>query len=53
VKLCGPLAWRDRPDFSCFQAASEVVQIGRGARAELGNLANTQAKPEVGPFAPR
>ena len=52
-KLCGPLAWKDRPDFTCFQAQSEVVQIQRGARAELGDLANTQAKPEVGPFAPK
>ena len=26
-------------------------QIARGARTELGDLANTQAKPEVGPFA--
>jgi len=50
-KLCGPLAWKDRPDFTCFQAGHEGVQITRGARAELGNLANTQAKPEVGPYA--
>ena len=20
IRLCGPLAWRDRPDFTCFQA---------------------------------
>ena len=53
VKLCGPFAWKDRPDFSCFQAQNEVVQITRGAKAELGNLADTQAKPEVGPFAPK
>ncbi len=52
-KLCGPFAWKDRPDFTCFQAQNEVVQITRGARAELGDLYNTQAKPEVGPFAPR
>ena len=52
-KLCGPLAWKDRPDFTCFQAGHEGVQIERGARAELGNLANTQAKPEVGPYAPK
>jgi len=52
-KLCGPFAWKDRPDFTCFQAGSETVQIQRGARAELGNLANTQAKPEVGPYAPK
>ena len=52
-KLCGPFAWKDRPDFTCFQAQGEAVQIQRGARAELGDLHNTQAKPEVGPFAPK
>jgi len=52
-KLCGPWAWKDRPDFTCFQAQNEVAQIGRGARAELGDAHNTQAKPEVGPFAPK
>jgi 2-keto-3-deoxy-L-rhamnonate aldolase RhmA len=50
-RLCGPFAWRDRPDFTCFQAASETAAIARGVAAELGNLANTQPKPEVGPFA--
>ncbi|PYR62656.1 MAG: hypothetical protein DMF91_05925 [Acidobacteria bacterium] len=51
VRLCGPLSWRDRPDFTCFQAGSETAAITRGVAAELGPLANTQAKPEVGPFA--
>ena len=51
VKLCGPFAWRDRPDFTCFQAGSETAAIARGVAAELGDLANTQGKPEVGPFA--
>jgi 2-keto-3-deoxy-L-rhamnonate aldolase RhmA len=51
VKLCGPLAWRDRADFSCFQAGSETAAIGRGVAAELGPLANTQGKVEVGPLA--
>jgi hypothetical protein len=51
VRLCGPFAWRDRPDFTCFQAGSETAAIARGAAAELGALANTQAKPETGPFA--
>ncbi len=51
VRLCGPIAWRDRPDFTCFQAGSETAAIARGVAAELGPLANTQAKPEVGPFA--
>lgn len=53
VRLCGPLSWRDRPDFTCFQAGSETAAIARGAAAELGPLANTQGKPEVGPFAVR
>ena len=51
VRLCGPLAWRDRPDFTCFQAGSETALIGRGAAAELGALANTQGQAEVGPLA--
>jgi 2-keto-3-deoxy-L-rhamnonate aldolase RhmA len=51
VRLCGPFAWRDRPDFTCFQAGSETAAIARGAAAELGSLANTQIRPEVGPFA--
>jgi 2-keto-3-deoxy-L-rhamnonate aldolase RhmA len=51
VRLCGPLAWRDRPDFTCFQAGSETAAIARGVAAELGPLTNTQVRPEVGPFA--
>jgi 2-keto-3-deoxy-L-rhamnonate aldolase RhmA len=51
VRLCGPFAWRDRPDFSCFQAGSETAAIARGVAAELGPLANTQGKTDVGPFA--
>ncbi len=51
VRLCGPFAWRNRPDFTCFQAGTEMAAIARGVAAELGPLANTQAKPEVGPFA--
>jgi 2-keto-3-deoxy-L-rhamnonate aldolase RhmA len=50
-KLCGPFAWKDRPDFTCFQAGNETAAIARGARAELGELANTQGKAEVGPLA--
>jgi 2-keto-3-deoxy-L-rhamnonate aldolase RhmA len=53
VKLCGPWAWRDRPDFSCFQAGNEMAAIARGVKAELGEYADTQGKPEVGPFARR
>ena len=51
VRLCGPFAWRDRPDFTCFQNSSETANIARGAAAELGNLANTQGQVEVGPFS--
>ncbi|MGE0450606.1 MAG: HpcH/HpaI aldolase/citrate lyase family protein [Vicinamibacterales bacterium] len=51
VRLCGPFAWRDRPDFSCFQNGSEIAAITRGVAAELGPLADTQPVPEVGPFA--
>ena len=51
VRLCGPLAWRDRPDFTCFQAGTEMAAITRGVAAELGTLKDTQGKPEVGPYA--
>jgi len=50
-RLCGPFAWRDRPDFTCFQAGSETAAIARGVQAELGTLTNTQGKVEVGPLA--
>jgi 2-keto-3-deoxy-L-rhamnonate aldolase RhmA len=52
-KLCGPFAWKDRPDFSCFQAGNEMAAIARGVKVELGALADTQAKPEIGPYAAR
>jgi 2-keto-3-deoxy-L-rhamnonate aldolase RhmA len=52
-RLCGPFAWRDRPDFTCFQNASELVAISRGVADELGDLKDTQAKPEIGPYAPK
>jgi 2-keto-3-deoxy-L-rhamnonate aldolase RhmA len=51
VKLCGPWAWRERPDFTCFQAGNEMAAIARGVKAELGEYADTQAKPEIGPFS--
>ncbi len=35
-RLCGPFAWRDRPDFTCFQNASETAAITAGVTAELG-----------------
>jgi 2-keto-3-deoxy-L-rhamnonate aldolase RhmA len=50
-RLCGPLAWRDRPDFTCFQGGSEIAAIGRGVATELGTLKDTQGKVEVGPYA--
>jgi 2-keto-3-deoxy-L-rhamnonate aldolase RhmA len=50
-RLCGPLSWRDRADFTCFQAGSETAAIARGVAAELGPLTNTQSKVEVGPLA--
>jgi 2-keto-3-deoxy-L-rhamnonate aldolase RhmA len=52
-RLCGPFAWRDRPDFTCFQAGSETAAIARGVAAELTNLKDTQGKVDVGPYAPR
>ncbi len=52
IRLCGPMAWRDRPDFTCFQAGAETALIAAGARAELGDLLNTQGRPTVGPYAP-
>jgi 2-keto-3-deoxy-L-rhamnonate aldolase RhmA len=52
-RLCGPFAWRDRPDFTCFQNASETAAIARGVSDELGDLKDTQDKPEVGPYAPK
>ena len=52
-RLCGPYAWRDRADFTCFQAASETAAIARGVTAELGPLKDTQGKVDVGPYAPR
>jgi len=50
-RLCGPFVWRDRPDFTCFQNSSETAAIARGVADELGPLKDTQAVPEVGPWA--
>jgi 2-keto-3-deoxy-L-rhamnonate aldolase RhmA len=50
-RLCGPWAWRDRPDFTCFQNQSETAAIAAGVTAELGKDKDTQGKVEVGPFA--
>ena len=34
-RLCGPLSWRDRPDFTCFQAGSETAAIARGEDGDI------------------
>ena len=44
----GIVTFHAQPDFTCFQAGSEIAA---GAKAELGSLYNTQPKPEVGPWA--
>lgn len=51
MKLCGPWAWKDRPDFTCFQAGNEMAAIARGAKMELGEYPDTHGKSEIGPFA--
>jgi 2-keto-3-deoxy-L-rhamnonate aldolase RhmA len=51
TRLCGPFAWRERPDFTCFQAQQQTGAIGTGVRVELGELWNTTGKVEVGPWA--
>jgi 2-keto-3-deoxy-L-rhamnonate aldolase RhmA len=51
VRLCGPFAWRERPDFTCFQAQQQTGAIATGVRVELGDLWNTTGKVEVGPWA--
>src|SRR5436305_689414 len=33
VRPCGPLAWRDRPALTCFQARSETAAIARAVAA--------------------
>ena len=50
-RLCGPFAWRDRPDFTCFQGGSETGGDRARRGAELGPLKDTQGKVEVGPYA--
>jgi len=51
VRLCGPFAWRERPDFTCFQAQQQTGALGTGVRVELGELWNTTGKVDVGPWA--
>jgi 2-keto-3-deoxy-L-rhamnonate aldolase RhmA len=50
-RLCGPFAWRERPDFTCFQNQQQTGAMMTGARIELGDLWNTTGKVEVGPWA--
>lgn len=35
VRLCGPLAWTDRPDFTCFQGGNNNSLIAKAAQEEL------------------
>jgi hypothetical protein len=51
VKLCGPWAWKDRRDFTCFQPSDEMATIARGVKIERGEYSDTQGKPAIGPFA--
>jgi len=51
TRLCGPFAWRERPDFTCFQAQQQTGAIATGVRVELGELWNTTGKVEAGPWA--
>jgi 2-keto-3-deoxy-L-rhamnonate aldolase RhmA len=51
VRLCGPFAWRERPDFTCFQNQQQGGAMATGVRVELGELWNTPGKVEVGPWA--
>lgn len=51
IRLCGPFAWRERPDFTCFQAQQQTGAIMTGVRVELGELWNTTGKVEVGPWS--
>ena len=42
-RLCGPFAWRDRPDFTCFQNASETAAIGRGVAVPTASVSASDA----------
>jgi hypothetical protein len=44
------LAWRDRPDFTCFQAGSETAAIAAGVK-RIWQSGQYPAVPEVGPYA--
>ncbi len=49
-RLCGPISWVNRPDFTCFQAGSEAAIISHGAAAGLEQFKDSQGKPDVGPY---
>jgi len=48
-KLAGPLAWKERADFSFFQGPSESVLIRSGAKVELGGAAGQGPRRGVAP----
>ena len=52
IHACAPLRWADRPEFTCFQAATEGANIRRGAAAELQQAAE-RCGSTVGGFAGR
>jgi 2-keto-3-deoxy-L-rhamnonate aldolase RhmA len=43
-KLGGPLAWRDRPGYTFFQAPGETVLLRAGVKAALGGTAEGARK---------
>ena len=52
-RLCGPFAWRDRPDFTCFQNGSETghhrPRRGRRTGAAEGHAGQARSRP----YAPK
>ena len=51
VRLCGPIRLARSSGLHLLPGRQRKAAIARGVAAELGPLANTQGKPEVGPFA--
>jgi 2-keto-3-deoxy-L-rhamnonate aldolase RhmA len=62
VRLCGPVSWLKRPDFTCFQGPGGHINVPPGSdlnavyaaatQKALGPLANTQGKVTAGPWSP-
>jgi len=52
-RLCGPFSWRDRPDFTCFQNASETAAIARGVAAVKFLADGTQTEMPLADLAAR